>query len=721
MPVFLATPEPRIRILSLSSSLNKSIPFVFPQTPTKMFKSISRTVKKLTEEAPQGNDQMIVKVKRLDSRFNRRGHQVVVDSGTVPAIETDTYDPNGAYVMVHCKYFNQLGLLHRQTLDIKSLMVKKVLKEVIGDSYPGISFNTANIVLEYPLRCMWYYRDDIRAVAKEDKKSEKGRHLKLLLDFLDSEFATLDADYRNYMEQGLTSFDLMWTLFKPGELVYTSFDGHARVFESKGFKEQQISCAVYGVIDGTYIDYNGEEFGHAQRYVLNPDFEGTRKITELDAFPLQYHPREKEVRLDLISRGRKFESLAGIHCMDYSGPTISGSGHWGSKLYVNGRVMVDVKTHVHYHPDKAVSITSFNSDKLKDLAAAAKPQFTTPGYHNGIYYEEVASQGVNNVTMNVTIPTDGTGQDLKHKKKRTEKSKALEVLTDSQLLLCSSLIYGFALNEKQWVQLFVDNLQPVRWNVQSFDQLVLPTSQKQLVKALVESHQNTNTNFDDFIAGKGRGLICCLHGSPGCGKTMTAESVAEFTKSPLYTISAGDLGADPAEMEKALSKILRLCTIWNAVLLLDEADVFLEERSLHDLGRNALVSIFLRMLEYYSGILFLTTNRVKTFDEAFQSRIHVALRYRDLDKSAREQVWRNFIKKIEDSGNVTAIKESDYDFLGSVPLNGRQIKNAARTALSLAENMGDKLSIDSVKSVLGIVEAFERDFKELKNVKQIEA
>jgi len=170
-------------------------------------------------------------------------------------------------------------------------------------------------------------------------------------------------------------------------------------------------------------------------------------------------------------------------------------------------------------------------------------------------------------------------------------------------------------------------------------------------------------------------------------------------------------------MEKSLARTLRLCTNWNAVLLLDEADVFLEERSLHDLERNALVSIFLRLLEYYSGILFLTTNRVKTFDEAFQSRIHVALRYRDLDKQAREQVWRNFIKKIQDSGNTTNIKEDDYEFLSSVTLNGRQIKNAARTALSLAENMGEKLSIESVKSVLGIVEAFERDFKELKREK----
>ncbi|KAF3936827.1 hypothetical protein ABW19_dt0204426 [Dactylella cylindrospora] len=683
-----------------------------------MFRSINRAVKKLTEEAPQGNDQMIIKVKRLDSRYNKRGHQVIVDSGTVPNVEVDTYDANGQYVLVHCKHYNQLGFLHRQTLDIKSLMVKKVLKEIIGDHYPGISFNTTNIVLEYPLRVLWYYRDEIREVAKEDKKSEKGRHLKLLLEFLDQEFAKLDKEYKNYMDEGLTTFELMWTLFKPGELIYTSFDGYPRVFEVKGYKEQQIQCNWFGVIEGTYVDYNGDNFGFAEKYVLNPDFDGTRKITDLPAFPLKYHPREKEVRMDLISRGRRFEEMAGIHCMEYNGPTISEAGHWGSKLFVNGRVMIDVKTHVHYYPDKQVKVSSLQGERKELAAANAGQAQAVQGYYNGVYYESAPAQGNNNITMNVTLPMNGTGQDMNRKEK--EMMAAIERLTDDQLLLCSSVIYGFALNEKQWVQFFVEELRPVRWNIQSFDQLVLPSSQKALVRALVESHQNSNSNFDDFIAGKGRGLICCLHGSPGCGKTMTAESVAEFTKSPLYTISAGDLGADPTEMEKSLSRILRLCTVWNAVLLLDEADVFLEERSLHDLGRNALVSIFLRLLEYYSGILFLTTNRVKTFDEAFQSRIHVALRYRDLDQSAREQVWRNFIKKIEDGGTTTEIKESDYEFLSSVTLNGRQIKNAARTALSLAENMGGKLSVESVKSVLGIVEAFERDFKELKRAKELE-
>jgi hypothetical protein len=55
-----------------------------------------------------------------------------------------------------------------------------------------------------------------------------------------------------------------------------------------------------------------------------------------------------------------------------------------------------------------------------------------------------------------------------------------------------------------------------------------------------------------------------------------AESVAEFTKRPLYAVSSGELGTYSSELEKNLARILDVATVWKAVLLLDEADVFLE-------------------------------------------------------------------------------------------------------------------------------------------------
>merc|ERR1711939_202393 len=98
-----------------------------------------------------------------------------------------------------------------------------------------------------------------------------------------------------------------------------------------------------------------------------------------------------------------------------------------------------------------------------------------------------------------------------------------------------------------------------------------------------------------------------------------------------------------------------MCTRWNALLLLDEADIFLEQRSLHELERNKLVSIFLRVLEYYEGIMFLTTNRVNTFDTAFQSRIHISLNYPDLSLDSRKAIWTNFLALCRRHRRILAI------------------------------------------------------------------
>lgn len=69
-------------------------------------------------------------------------------------------------------------------------------------------------------------------------------------------------------------------------------------------------------------------------------------------------------------------------------------------------------------------------------------------------------------------------------------------------------------------------------------------------------------------------------------------------------VTCGDLGIDPETLEEKLGDIFLLAVNWKAILLLDEADVFLQEPDLHDLNRNALVSIFPRHLEYYDGLLF---------------------------------------------------------------------------------------------------------------------
>ena len=160
-------------------------------------------------------------------------------------------------------------------------------------------------------------------------------------------------------------------------------------------------------------------------------------------------------------------------------------------------------------------------------------------------------------------------------------------------------------------------MKTFEWNDEPFENLVLPPETKDLVRVLVKDHTLSEVGLDDFVHGKGRGLVVNLFGSPGVGKTLTAEATSErklipyYTlrfamgaydessdvRKPLYVAGAADLGTDARTLDRELTRIFTVSAKWGAVVLIDEADVFLEERSLHDLERNAMVAVFLRQLE----------------------------------------------------------------------------------------------------------------------------
>jgi SpoVK/Ycf46/Vps4 family AAA+-type ATPase len=180
--------------------------------------------------------------------------------------------------------------------------------------------------------------------------------------------------------------------------------------------------------------------------------------------------------------------------------------------------------------------------------------------------------------------------------------------------------------------------------------------------------------------------------------------VAEVLNRPLYSVSVGELGTDPQELEASLRKILDMASRWNAVLLLDEADIFLEARNEHDIHRNAMVGVFLRLLEYHTGVLFLTTNRVRNFDPAFHSRISLALQYPNLTSDTRAQVIANLSQKARVPIDVDRFKDE--------PINGRQIKNALRIAQTLAQAENTPFTNDHLARVLELTGQFQRYLEE---------
>lgn len=167
--------------------------------------------------------------------------------------------------------------------------------------------------------------------------------------------------------------------------------------------------------------------------------------------------------------------------------------------------------------------------------------------------------------------------------------------------------------------------------------------------------------------------------------------------------------------EYNLKRILQYATLWKAIVLLDEADVFLEARNPTADGssnRNSLVAIFLKELEYFSGIVFLTTNRLASLDPAMKSRIHLALGYGPPDLDSRRRIWTRYLSNVpEDETDIDDVDDT-VDFLVREKLNGREISNAVNTARTIARFRKEKLQLAHVESVLRVRHEFDRSLRD---------
>lgn len=230
----------------------------------------------------------------------------------------------------------------------------------------------------------------------------------------------------------------------------------------------------------------------------------------------------------------------------------------------------------------------------------------------------------------------------------------------------------FSLKRKNYFYVDVRDLKPYTYDVDAVNNLVLPEEMRSLLTTVFRA--NVTQLFGDIsVNRKHGGMVILASGPPGVGKTMTAEVFAEMTKRPLYTMEIGELGVDLKSVEENLQRVFTRATRWNAVLLMDEADIFMAKRDM-DLQRSAIVGVFLRMLDYYPGMLFLTTNRMDILDEAFASRITLAMDYPKLEPERRSKIWRTMFEKAG-----LSLDGGTFDGLASqAELNGRQIRNAVR-------------------------------------------
>ncbi|KAK7721276.1 hypothetical protein SLS64_001572 [Diaporthe eres] len=661
--------------------------------------------------------------------------------------------------------FDWEGKYKATVVDVKSKALRECLQDVIGnikgvslvDETPKIDPNVLFLYLEDLRKHSKHLKKQVKSPTATDKQErkkevkwleEKRLHLKVLVKYIDKDYEHVKNSLYPMLEHGLITFDLLWALWKPGTLAYTTTYGshdEPRVFKvDTAEKHYHITKGEFYYVDGKYFEYDGKHFGYGRMMEEIGDFRGAKKITSLSSYPLKYHKNEEQIRKDLIERGKKFASLSGVHYKSHHGMAYYKKKKSIIKVNVNGRVMIDPSIHRRINPNYPISLVRpkeqdvLTEDEESDEDACCaggsdsedegvqdkdledgeeKVKFVTKvikdnkGRLSVVRMTKDEAEEMNTEKLSKVENQDDSIIDGSSDEGKPQSSKKTPEWTDEEYLIASPVVLGFSFGEKLWLEFTVSGVQEIRWNEHAYDSLVLEKRTKETVKALVESHKyHATESIDDVIQGKGKAV---LHGPPGTGKTLTAEGISELLKCPLYMVSAGELGTDSRILEGELQRILDICHAWGAILLLDEADVFLEKRNMHDIHRNALVSIFLRQLEYFQGILFLTTNRVETFDDAFQSRIHIALRYDPLDLKAKKTIFKMFVEKarVQQKSDSAPFTEEEYNTLARHDLNGRQIKNTVIRAQALAVNKGEPLSMVHVRQILDVQVNFDRDLK----------
>ena len=464
-------------------------------------------------------------------------------------------------------------------------------------------------------------------------------HLQCYVDFVDKNIMILPDAYKGTTKQRIRYSDLAY-LFHPGDVVYSTQKYRSETANNTTAKEQpQVYQPIWKIqytnppsINSTntaefdknhrfyiscfYIDFDGKDYGPVKYRFDIQAYEGEYDIKDLPLYPIRYLSSFSKgigsQELDRLSAGgRNFQDFVEAKHLYYRGWTLTTSP--------NGEVLTNSDGEPMKHPEHIDSNVIVDFKATFQALPSWKPTFREPSRMDEewttstddkfpvVHYTDRKRTKIVRRLYDTVQLRDGAHaietNSYAHKDDfflaYLEGNTGIGYqLSEENLQLLPDRVMAYVLRDRKFVQLDVRYLSKIEQQSNVFDNLKIDDRHKQMVMALVDSHFHRKavrgpryfSPGQDLIQGKGEGLVILLHGVPGVGKTATAEAVAQSYQHPLFVITCGDLGFTPKEVERSLEEIFRLAHLWDCVLLLDEADIFLAERTRDDLKRNALVS-----------------------------------------------------------------------------------------------------------------------------------
>ncbi|MFM2386371.1 MAG: hypothetical protein RL660_1128 [Bacteroidota bacterium] len=392
----------------------------------------------------------------------------------------------------------------------------------------------------------------------------------------------------------------------------------------------------------------------------------------------RHYPRFIRIKYNI-----KFENLIHEHYSDINNDWIQNAKNCFHRFNFG-----DLVSCFNLYPQKA-SVSNFEKEnnEAKNMILHNGTQFISNG--NGVRVFTQGSRHLKNADLEIRCLSN-SGKETKVVLDCTNNT----IIDIENLRSFTELPYVkiFSLSNKEYFFVYVKELKEYIYNDNAIDELVLPEQEKSILTKLFSVAPNTF--HKDLADNKGGGLIILAEGEPGTGKTSTAEVYSELKHRVLYIVQIDELGTSAKNIEVSLETILNRVRKWNAILLFDEVDIYLSKRD-NDIEKAAIVGVFLRLLEYFDGTIFFTTNCTNSIDSAILSRVTLKVNYPPLDIASRKLIW---LKNLEKAN----IKIDSINKLAQIKMNGREIRNYTKLATVLYN--------DNIKEaqLIGLIERFPK-------------
>lgn len=363
-----------------------------------------------------------------------------------------------------------------------------------------------------------------------------------------------------------------------------------------------------------------------------------------------YFPETPELRQAYLQETQRFNEIA---------PLV------GKQFYVSGYGTDDLDGNEHQGRWSHYSQSKYTLDKAKVVM--------------DIFYEDTKERKERDVYVNQGFWAHKTPKVLVETEELDEMDEVEASAKENDLVKPIEIpVHPFCpvfdLRRHLRLKVHVNYLTEYVYNKQLGNSLILPQVTKNLVSTLISQ---SKVGFCDIVEGKGLGVGVLLSGPPGVGKTLTAEVFSEASEKPLYSIQAAQLGIKANEVEQNLVRFLARGSRWQAIVLIDEADVYIRARDT-DMEHNAIVAAILRVLEYQTAVLFMTTNLAQVVDDAIVSRCIARINYGMPTKEEQMQIW--YI--IAGLNGIMLSGQAIQTIVGRHPsLAGRDIKQLLKLAV----------------------------------------